>query len=83
MSHAQREGPGPPIGDPGEASKKLSLLWISCGDKDSLMDANKTFHDSLQDKNVPHVWHIDSGVHEWPVWKNDLYLLAPLLFRDK
>jgi hypothetical protein len=32
---------------------------------------------------VPHVWHVDSGAHTWPVWKNDLYLWAQLLFKDK
>jgi hypothetical protein len=26
--------------------------------------------------------HVDSGAHTWPVWKNDLYLLAQRLFRD-
>ena len=34
-------------------------------------------------KKVPHVWHVDSGAHTWPVWKNDLYLLSQLLFRDE
>jgi hypothetical protein len=24
---------------------------------------------------------VDSGGHDWTVWKNDLYLLASLLFR--
>ena len=28
------------------------------------------------------LWHVDSGAHTWPVWKNDLYLLAQRLFRD-
>jgi hypothetical protein len=31
---------------------------------------------------VPHLWHVDSGAHTWPVWKNDLYLLSQRLFRD-
>lgn len=65
------------------AVKQLRLLWLSCGDEDRLMDASKTFHTALQAKKVPHIWHIDSGGHTWPVWKNDLYLLAPMLFPDK
>ncbi len=68
---------------PADAGKKLRLLWLSCGDTDRLMDASKTFHTSLEEKKVAHIWHIDSGGHTWPVWKNDLYLLAPMLFRDK
>jgi len=66
-----------------DAGKQLRLMWLSCGDEDRLMDASKTFHTALQDKKVRHIWHIDSGGHTWPVWKNDLYLLAPMLFQDK
>ena len=65
-----------------DASKPLRLLWLSCGDEDRLMDANKNFHASLEQKNVSHLWHVDSGAHTWPVWKNDLYLLSQRLFRD-
>jgi enterochelin esterase-like enzyme len=71
------------IPDPAAASKQLRLLWISCGDKDRVIDSAKAFHASLEEKKVPHVWHVDSGAHEWPVWKNDLYLLSQMLFRDK
>jgi enterochelin esterase family protein len=65
-----------------DARTKLRLLWLSCGDRDSLMDRSKSFHTALEEKQVPHVWQVDSGAHEWPVWKNDLYLLAPLLFQQ-
>ncbi len=65
-----------------DTSKQLRLLWLSCGDEDRLMDANKNFHASLEQKNVSHLWHVDSGAHAWPVWKNDLYLLSQRLFRD-
>ena len=70
------------VSAPAAASKQLRLLWLSCGDEDRLMDANKTFHASLEQKKVSHLWHVDSGGHTWPVWKNDLYLLAQRLFRD-
>jgi len=66
-----------------DAAKKLRLLWLSCGDQDRLMDASKSLSSSLAEKKVPHVWHVDSGGHEWPVWKNDLYLLSQMLFQDK
>jgi len=68
---------------PGDGSKKLRLLWLSCGDTDRLMDASKSFHAALEDKKVAHLWHVDSGGHTWPVWKNDLYLLSQMLFREK
>jgi enterochelin esterase-like enzyme len=75
--------PGDLVANPADASKMLRLLWLSCGDTDRLMDASKGFHTTLEDKKVPHVWHVDGGGHTWPVWKNDLYLLSQMLFRDK
>ncbi len=71
------------VADPAEASKKIRLLWVSCGDTDRLLDGSKAFHEVLEEKKVPHVWHVDSGAHEGKVWKNDLYLLSQMLFRDK
>lgn len=68
---------------PADGGKQLRLLWLSCGDTDQLMDRDKAFHAALEEKKVPHVWHVDAGGHTWPVWKNDLYLLSQLLFRDK
>ena len=71
------------ISEPSAAKEKLRLLWVSCGDKDGLMSISKPFHEGLTQMGVPHLWHVDSGGHTWPVWKNDLYLLAQLLFKDK
>ena len=65
------------------AREKLQLLWLSCGDTDTLMNASKNFHNSLDEKKIPHIWHVDTGGHTWPVWKNDLYLVSQLLFREK
>ena len=50
-----------PVADPAAAGKQLRLLWLSCGDDDRLMDANKTFHTRLEQKNVSHLWHVDSA----------------------
>ena len=66
------------------AVKKLRLLWVSSGDKDQLaFKGSESLHNTLAEKNIPHVWHVDSGGHTWPVWKNDLYLIAQMLFQDK
>jgi enterochelin esterase-like enzyme len=66
-----------------DAAKKLRLVWLSCGDQDRLMEASKSLRSTLAEKKVPHIWHVDSGGHEWPVWKNDLYLLSQMLFQDR
>jgi enterochelin esterase-like enzyme len=69
------------VPDPNEAKQKLKLLWISCGDKDGLISISQGFHAYLKERNVPHIWHVDSGAHEWSVWKNDLYLFSQRIFR--
>jgi enterochelin esterase-like enzyme len=77
---------GGPTGDlipDADAAKKIRLLWISCGEDDTLLKQNQTFHNSLEAKQVPHVWHLEPGAHTFTVWRNDLYLLSQLLFRDK
>lgn len=67
--------------NPEEAAKKLKLLWGSCGDQDGLINVSQRVHAYLKEKNVPHIWHVDSGKHDFGVWKNDLYLFSQLLFR--
>ena len=68
--------------DPSATAGKLRLLWVSCGNKDpKAWDKNKQLHDDLVNLKVPHVWHVDSGEHVWPVWKNDLYWISQRLFR--
>lgn len=70
------------VEDPTATTKKLKLLWLSCGDEDFILDVSKKTHTGLDDAKVPHVWHLGKGKHEWSVWKDDLYRLAQLLFAD-
>ena len=66
--------------DPAVA-RQLELLWVSCGNEDSLFNISAGVHDYLAAHNVPHTWYIDAGAHTFPVWKNDLYHFASRLFR--
>src|SRR5687767_6363844 len=67
--------------NPSEATKKLKLLWLSCGDKDNLLPFTKRTHDYLKQKRVPHIYHIEPGAHDFKVWKNGLYMFSQLLFK--
>jgi enterochelin esterase-like enzyme len=75
------EKPEKLIPDPEAAKKRLKLLWISCGDKDRLIMFSKLTHDYLLSKNVPHVYYVDHGYHDFNVWKNGLYMFSQLLFK--
>ena len=67
--------------NPEEAKKKLKLLWISCGDNDRLITFSKRTHDYMFEHNVPHVFYIEPGVHDFKVWKNGLYMFSQFLFK--
>jgi enterochelin esterase-like enzyme len=69
------------VPDPDQARQKLKLLWVSCGDQDGLINISQRVHTYLKDNNVPQIWHVDSGKHDWPVWKNDLYLFSQNIFQ--
>lgn len=67
--------------DPAKAAASLKLLWLSGGDHDGLFFISQRTHRYFKDKNVPHVWQVDAGAHDFAVWKNDFYLFSQLLFR--
>jgi enterochelin esterase-like enzyme len=71
------------IKDPAEATKKLRLLYVACGDKDGLLRISEGVHKMLDENKVPHVYNvIPGGQHDFKVWKNDLYHFAQMLFRE-
>jgi enterochelin esterase-like enzyme len=69
------------VPDPVKAKEQLKLLWISCGDNDRLLSFSKRTHDYLVTNNVPHIYYIEPGVHDFKVWKNGLYMFSQLLFK--
>ncbi len=69
------------VPNPDEARRKLKFLWISCGDNDGLIVFSQRTHDYLEAKEVPHIFYIEPGGHDFKVWKNGLYMFARLLFK--
>ena len=66
---------------PEETQKKLKLLWISCGDKDGLITFSRRLHDYLFRYDIPHIYYIEPGVHDFKVWKNGLFMFSQLIFK--
>ncbi len=67
--------------DPDATRKKLKLLFISCGASDRLISFSKRTHDYFEKNNVPHIYFIEPGVHDFKVWKNGLFMFSQLLFK--
>jgi len=70
------------VPNPEDAKKKLKLLWISCGDQDGLLNYSWRTSIYLKKYHVPHVFYLEPGGHDFKVWKNDLYMIAQLLFKE-
>ncbi|MFM1961572.1 MAG: hypothetical protein RLZZ172_417 [Bacteroidota bacterium] len=69
------------VPDAAAAREKIKLLFISCGASDGLISFSKRTHDYLQQNNVPHIYFIEPGVHDFKVWKNGLYMFSQLIFK--
>jgi enterochelin esterase-like enzyme len=68
--------------NPREAKDYVKLLWLSCGDEDNLIHITQRTHDYLSEHDVPHIYYIQPGGHDFNVWKNDLYNFSQLLFKS-
>jgi enterochelin esterase family protein len=62
-------------------NQQLKLLWIACGKDDFLLSRNQEFITLLKNKNIRHDWHLTEGNHSWPVWRDYLAQIVPLLFQ--
>ena len=69
------------VPDPEKATKMLKLLWISGGARDGLLTYGQRTHAYLNEHNVPHVYNVDPGAHDFVTWNNNLYLFAQRLFQ--
>ena len=69
------------VPDPEKTKELLKLLWISCGDEDRLRRISRDLHEYLDEKDVPHIYFIEPGGHDFNVWKNNLHDFAQLLFK--
>ena len=70
------------VPDPAKAKQQLKLLWISCGDKDGLIGFSQRTHNYLVNNNVPHIYYVDHGYHDFKVWKNSLFMFSQMLFKQ-
>jgi len=69
------------VPDPAAARAQLKLLYISCGNKDGLINFSQRTHRYLKEHDVPHLWNVDDHGHDGETWGSNLYHFAQLLFR--
>jgi enterochelin esterase-like enzyme len=69
------------VPDPAAARQQLKLLYLSCGNKDGLINVSQRVHTYLKEQNVPHIWNVDDHTHDRETWASNLYHFAQRIFR--
>jgi enterochelin esterase family protein len=67
-----------------KANSQIRLLWIVCGSDDTLLGVNRAFEAWLKTKDVKFTSvEVPGFAHVWPLWRQNLADLAPMLFQAK
>jgi len=69
------------VPDPAAARAQLKLLYLSCGNKDGLINISQGVHRYLKEHAVPHLWNVDDHGHDGHTWGGNLYHFAQRIFR--
>lgn len=75
------EAPAKLAGEAAQAKGKLKLVYLSCGNRDGLINVAQGVHRQLREQGVAHVWNVDGYGHDRDSWAENLYHYAQLLFR--
>ena len=63
-------------------NKNLKSFWLSEGGKEDIAYNNgQIMLGKLDEMKIKHTYYEYPGGHTWPVWRNDLYHFAQLLFK--
>ncbi len=64
-----------------EAGRPAQLIWILCGQSDSLLFYSQNADSFLTGHGIAHTFKTMPGGHDWNVWQAGLRQFAPLVFR--
>ena len=70
------------LANPKAANEMLSLFWIGCGRQDTIFADMEKMVAAFKEAGINHVWHPTEGKHAWPVFRDDLHEVLPLMFRQ-
>jgi enterochelin esterase-like enzyme len=64
-------------------NNNLKVLWVAMGGKEDIAYNNcKIMLSKFDEMNIRYSYSEYPGGHTWPVWRNNLYNFAPLLFKE-
>ncbi|WP_208543180.1 alpha/beta hydrolase [Marilutibacter alkalisoli] len=69
------------VPDPEAVRERFTLLYLSCGNRDGLINVSQDLHAYLKRHDIAHVWNVDDHGHDGDSWANNLYHFAQRIFR--
>jgi len=69
------------VSDSEAARTGLKLLYLSCGEKDGLMNVSRRVLALLDRHQVPRLWNVDGFGHDADHWGSNLYHFSRRIFR--
>lgn len=65
-----------------DAVREVELIYLSCGNKDGLINFSQGVHRYLRDHDVPHIWNVDDHGHDPKTWASNLYYFLQRVFKS-
>jgi enterochelin esterase-like enzyme len=63
-------------------NSSLKLFWIAMGGKEDIAYKNcQSMLSKFDEMKIKYLYYEHPGGHTWPVWRDDLYHVAPMLFK--
>jgi enterochelin esterase-like enzyme len=69
------------IPDPAAVRSGVRLIYLSCGNKDGLINFSQGVHRYLSGHHIAHIWNVDDHGHDPDTWGSNLYHFAQRVFR--
>ena len=66
---------------PKDARRRFALLYLSCGNRDGLINVSQGVHAYLKHHAISHIWNVDDHGHDGDSWASNLYHFAQRIFR--
>lgn len=67
--------------DPEKVKKSLQLFYLSCGNRDGLINVSQRVQRYLAEHEIPHIWNVDDHGHDADTWGSNLYRFSQLVFQ--
>jgi enterochelin esterase-like enzyme len=67
--------------NPTAMRAQLKLLYLSCGNKDGLINFSQAVHVYAKEHDIPHIWNVDDHAHDGDTWGSNLFQFTQRIFR--